>query len=307
MTVLHAVLYGLTAALRQKRVILILYMMSLGFGFLLILPVVTVLFGDLGHSLAADGAESFLDVSIIADFLRARDPDLRTYHQAASGMFLLFLLASTFLTGGLLELLVRPRGGEFPSRFFGGCGQFFFRFLRLLGFHIAALFLIAALNLGLAWLLRSLFDDTTFAITATLFLGLKQGLIFALLVGTAALFDYARILTVLQDRGNMSGTLLGAAGFVFRNLKAVVLIRLLMIGAGAALLLVYWGIHRWILPEAAWISLLVVQQLLILIKQFLKVFRYGAELNLLRGREVSEDARLLARITSPEAMENALR
>ena len=61
MKVRHALLYGLTATLRQIRVVLVLYLVSLLFGLLLVVPLLPVLDQSLGHRLAGAGIESRLE------------------------------------------------------------------------------------------------------------------------------------------------------------------------------------------------------------------------------------------------------
>lgn len=302
----HALLYGLTATLRQYGIVLALYLVSLLFGLLLILPLLPLIEGALGHSVAGDGIESRLDVAVIADLLRNHAAGLGVFHRFASALFLLHLALATFLSGGILSLLLSPRGRGWLSKFLAGCGHFFGRFGRLLLFHLAFLVTAAAANHAGNLLILALFEDSAHATLATGMMWLKQGVMILVVVVMATVFDYARILTALHDRRSMSGALASAAVFVARNCGAVLTLRFIVVAGGGVAILMYWTTSRWVLPESSLFALVVLQQLVILFQRFLTVLLYAAELNLYRGRELSEDARLLSRLTDPEALRSAL-
>lgn len=306
MNVRHALLYGLTATLRQLRVVLVLYLVSLVFGLVLVVPLLPLLGQSLGHRLTGAGIESRLEVSIIADLVRTGAADLQMFHRFAGVLFLLHLLLATFLSGGILALLLSPRGEGWWARFLTGCGHFFGRFVRLLLIHLGILVVVAALNHGANLFINLLFEDSTHAWLAALAMVGKQLLLIVVLLGAAMVFGYARILTVLHDRRSMSAALATATAFVLRNAGPVITLRGLALAAGGAALAVYWLSSRYLLPGSAWLTLLVLQQVAILLQKFLSVLLYASELNLYRGRELSEDARLLSRLTNPEALRSAL-
>lgn len=306
MNLRHAILYGFTATLRQKRLILLLYLLNLSIGLLLILPLLPILEGSIGRSLSGLGIESRLEVGAIADLVRAHGGALSLYHQFASALTLLYLVLGSFLAGGILDLLLSPNRHSFLPEFLGGCGRFFFRYFRLFLFHLAFLILVAGgnhlANLGV----KLLFEDTSHEILATIAFGVKLLLLFMILITGATILDYSRILTAIHDRNHMVKALVSATRFLAGNAGAVFALRFLALGAGAAILLVYWGAIRLVLPDSAWIPVLVLQQGVVLGKMILTVFLYASELNLYRGREISEDVRLISRLTSDKALRAAL-
>ena len=132
------------------------------------------------------------------------------------------MLLWLFLSGGLLDRYARRR--RVGSRmFFGTCGVFFFRFLRLTlvtGLGYAVLFgpVHAWLFDGLhGWLTK----DTTVERTAFLWRLLLYAvwLIPVLLLNVIA--DYAKVRAVIEDRHSMIGALSAAARFVARHPAAV--------------------------------------------------------------------------------------
>jgi hypothetical protein len=142
----------------------------------------------------------------------------------------------TFFSGGMLDRLARDR----PLRsqaFFGSCGVFFFRFLRLgllLGLAYWALFRwIYPLLLGDA--LRAL-TGATAANPAVVRTSLEAIFVAALvLISVAA--DMAKVRIVIEDRRSAIGSIAAAARFVRRRwwptLGVYVLQGLVFVGAAA--------------------------------------------------------------------------
>lgn len=302
----HALMYGLTSALHQHRTVLALYLIGLLSGLVLLVPLLPLIGGALGHSAAGAGIESHLDVAVIADLMRARSDDLGLFHRFASVVIVLYLVLATFLSGGILAVLLSPRERGWMSHFLSGCGRYFGRFGRLLVFQLACLVVAAAANHALNLANLALFEDSTHGIAATVAMWLKQGVMIVVVLALATVFDYARILTALHDRHSMTRAVSSAVAFAARNAAAVITLRAVILAAAGAVLLVYWTAGRWVLPPSSWLFLLVLQQLVILVQKFLTVLQYAAELNLYRGRELSEDARLLSRLTDPDALRSAL-
>ena len=126
-----------------------------------------------------------------------------------------YLLVWLFLAGGVLDRYARDR----PTRvqaFFGACGTYFFRFLRLA--VIGAIGYLFLFGLVHAWLFTSLFGwatrDVTVERTAFLIrLGLYAGFL-GLLAFWNVVMDYAKIRAVVEDRRSMLGAFLAGWRFV---------------------------------------------------------------------------------------------
>ena len=126
------------------------------------------------------------------------------------------LLAWTFLLGGVLDRYARRR----PTRtqaFFGACGVFFFRFLRL-GVVAAAGYYVL-FGLVHAWLFlpayRWLTGGEAAGAGSVPLLLLPLYAVFLLLAAFwSAVVDYARIRAVVEDRYSMLGAVLAGWRFV---------------------------------------------------------------------------------------------
>jgi hypothetical protein len=143
------------------------------------------------------------------------------------GTVLLGLTVWLFLTGGLIDRYARGR--RLGSRaFFGACGMFFFRFLRLGALVGAGYWLLAGPfhSLLFEWAYPWLTRETTAERVAFLW---RVALYLVWLAPLALLnltADYAKVRAVVEDRHSMVGALLSGWRFVRRHRGHVALLYL---------------------------------------------------------------------------------
>ena len=135
-----------------------------------------------------------------------------------AGAVAAYLLVWTFAIGGVIDRYARQR----PTRahgFFAASGVFFWRFLRLAAFAgVIYGFLFTYVH---TWL----FDNWYATLTRDLAVErqafgwriLMYAIFGVLLLATNALFDYAKIRAVVEDRRSMLGALTASARFIVRN------------------------------------------------------------------------------------------
>ncbi|MGH9749716.1 MAG: hypothetical protein ACRD6R_07325, partial [Candidatus Polarisedimenticolia bacterium] len=267
---------GLADAGRRWRIAVALYACNLLAAAVLVLPLASLLDRSLGRSTAAEGLDATFRFETLLDFLRGSEAALRQQHAVLGAGVLVYALLSSILTGGALELLRAAPRSPFLPRFLGSSGKHAFRFLRLLAYLGAALALVWIAGRGLDRLNAALFDQSTHEVAAFWAMRGKQAVILLLLLGVAALFDLARILTVLEDRVHMIGALRTAAGFLLRHAGGVLLLYALLLALHLLLFAPYLlAAHRW-LPAASIVLLLAAQQILVLLRHFLRVAGFAA-------------------------------
>ncbi len=151
-----------------------------------------------------------------------------------------YLLLWLFLAGGVLDRYARAR----PTRaheFFGACGIYFLRFLRLAPFIALSYYLLFAVVHPI--LLENTFHTLTRDMTverSAFFVRLALYAVFGLLlVLVNIMFDYAKVRAVIEDRRSMMGAIFAGARFVRRNAAAVASLYLLTASLFVGLLLVY--------------------------------------------------------------------
>jgi hypothetical protein len=158
---------------------------------------------------------------------------------AASAYVVLWL----FLAGGILDRYAREKATR-SYGFFGACGGFFFRFLRL----AVVQWLAYALLFGVLhrWLFVRLYPQLTRDLTVertAFFVRVMLYVAFGVVLAACNLiFDYTKVRAVVEDRRSMMSALGAAVRFIVRNAGAAVslyalnfLVFLLSIAAYAAI------------------------------------------------------------------------
>lgn len=153
-----------------------------------------------------------------------------------------YLLAWTFLSGGILDRYARQR----PTRahgFFAAAGLFFWRFLRLgVVAGTAYWFLFSYVH---TWLFDDAYTRLTRDVTTERAAFFWRTILYAwfgaALVVVNLVFDYARIRMVVEDRRSAIGTLAAALSFVKRCPSRVVGLYALN-GLTFLLLLLLWAL-----------------------------------------------------------------
>jgi len=192
------------------------------------------------------------------------------------------MIVSTFLMGGVLDRLARDRAIG-AAAFFGACGVYVFRFVRLAivsGAVYALLFITVH-----GWLFDGLYprllEDLTVERTAFAY-RMALYLVFGGLVVSANLvFDYAKIRAVVEDRRSMIGALAAGLRFVRRHLGATVGLYAMNSLAFVAVLFLYYLVA----PGASANTLaFAVGQLFIVLRVVVRLQFAASQTALFQGR-----------------------
>ena len=201
------------------------------------------------------------------------------------GVATAYLLLWIFLVGGVLDRYARGRATR-TAGFFGACGVYFFRFLRLAVVGWLAYAVLFGLIHG--WLLDDFYGWATrdFTVERSAFL-LRAALYLlfgTLLVACNLVLDYAKIRAVVEDRRSMIGALLAAWRFVTRRPLQVSGLYLLN---GLVFLLVL-AVYAAVVPGAGsaglsmWVVFLIGQAY-ILARLWTKLLFYASQTALFQG------------------------
>jgi len=156
-------------------------------------------------------------VSTFADLLDGNGPPVEVL-----GALSLGLLVWTFLSGGLLDRYARRRRTG-ARGFFGACGVFFFRFLRLgLLAGMAYAFLLGPAH---AWLFDTVYPwvtrETSVERTAFLWRLIFYAIWLTPVLLVNLVVDYAKVRAVVEDRHSVIGAAVAAGRFIARHPAAV--------------------------------------------------------------------------------------
>lgn len=198
-----------------------------------------------------------------------------------------YVLAWMFLAGGILDRYARQRRLG-AAQFFGACGVFFWRFLRLSVLAgLVYLFLFGALHGWLfdrfyPWVTRDLsVERTAFAWRVLLYV------VFLLPLGAAMLlFDYAKVRAVVEDRRSASGAVVAAARFIRRHPLHAVTVFLANVGVYLLVAALYVALAPGA-RHAGWLGLvltLIVGQAYLLARLVVKLAFYASATALFQDR-----------------------
>ena len=197
-----------------------------------------------------------------------------------------YLLLWLFLAGGILDRYARNRPTH-SYEFFSACGVYFGRFLRLAPIIAATYYALFAVVHPILFkqIYGSLTRDVTVERTA-FFYRLALYLIFGgLLIVANAIFDYAKVRAVVEDRRSMIGALTASARFIRRNFSAVAALYLTNGLIFVTVLVIYAlvapGMGRTAL--GVWLGF-VVSQLYLLARLWARLVFSASEVALFQGR-----------------------
>ncbi len=131
MAVLEAYLKGWEALMKHLRMWGLLYVVNLLLAFTAVLPFSGLLGETVAQSLGLERSLDGFDFGLLGDFMNNYGQPFSVVLDQAKGGVLLFFLASLFLMGGVLQSLVHSTRIFAYYDFWKGCGQYFWRLVRL--------------------------------------------------------------------------------------------------------------------------------------------------------------------------------
>jgi hypothetical protein len=281
--------HGLTATVRNYRLVLIIWAWHLALAAVAALPALTWWRRALNHSVEA--------ATLLRGFNFAALADVTKYDyvgafglltMSMTGAALVSVVTSPFVMGGILNVLSNTDSRQSPMlRFFGGGGRFFWRFFRLMLIGgTCALVVGAVLMVTLAAVESPLVEN---GLEATGYLWLLFNLI--VLAVACGLFllalDYARIEVAVADSRGVTGAYFRSLGFVVRHAATVygmATVVLVLVGTTVLGYLAYETLSPVASSWRAIVTLLVIQQTVFVTRVGLRVslvdaeFRFAARL-----------------------------
>jgi len=196
-----------------------------------------------------------------------------------------WLVVWSFLSGGIIDRLARDRRTR-SEGFFGAAGTHFPAILRL---GLLALIVYGAL---FRWLHPLLVDRAYGRLTTDMSVERSAFLVrfvlyavFGTLVAAANLIiDYARIRIVVEDRRSAIGSLVASLRFVRRHTAAVAGLYLLNTLLFVVLIAIYGIVSSGAAPGAAVLYALIVGELYVLARHYVKLSFYASQTALFQAR-----------------------
>jgi len=242
MTIASCYKKGVTEATARPNLMAVLWLFNVLFASILYVIFLRAFNASVGPSLVLKDLLKTADINIILETLTQPAGPFAAALRMAPYVILLYFLANVFLQGGVLNVLIAPRGREkFAACFFGGGGRFYGRFLRLLIYSAVvlapAIILFVAVNAVLGVL-----GDPSRERQMVLFAIIRVALGLFLLHLVKMVLDYARIMIATRDSRTVFRVLMDAVRFVLRRFSGTLGLYYLLGLTGLAMTLAYLGV-----------------------------------------------------------------
>jgi hypothetical protein len=255
---------GWSLVWRRQRLLWWLYVLSLAVGWFATQPLVANISPVLDHSLEAARLYHGFDLATYAGLMMDPGVNPQVAATAAGALGFIFLVAMILLTGGILRVYNEDRT-YVTGEFFGACGQFFWRFVRLLFFLAIALIPPVLVYQALHAWSDHLADELANPAPSLVVSFGGTLLVLFLLMAVRLWFDMAEVHAVAENEHASRRALARAFRLTRRNFGALfwIYLRLSFLAwVGSALLLWVW--IRFVPAEGLKRSFLITQAIIFL-------------------------------------------
>ncbi len=304
MSIVHAFSTGLRRATSEPKMVLVLYFLNLLLAIPLALAFRSVMIAGFGDSLAPAHLMASLDFTVFQDFLNVHGEEFQTVIRQILSFLVLSMLLQTFLSGGILTVVLDQEKTFSTSSFFKGCGSYFFRFLRLFLLFGLILLVVALIVGGIVLAIAGGMTENATSEVTEFWIRIAAIALFMLpvtLILMAA--DYAKIYIVLHDERSALRSCGRAFGFVFRRFFAAFGLELLMLLISLALFAIYLWLDLAVgmTTGTTIVVMFVIQQLFMLLRAWTKILFFAGEMALYQSLQKLPFPEASSSTTVPEA------
>lgn len=275
--ILQSLKTGFARMWQNKRMLWPFFLANFVFGMILMLPFRAIVDSFAGRSLMGGKLAAHMDMDFVFDLLAHKKDLFSVLSLMVFVVPLVYWLINLFLSGGAFAVFTS--GNKYERRtFWGGAANHFGRFVRLSLWSIPVLAILFAVQF-----LEPLFLKIAYHSDAPQNISywggwVKFGIRTLSLLIFAVIFDYARILTVVQDERKMIRALWRGIKFTFGNFAKVFTLAFLFLIVGSVVLVVYNPVANALSAANAMVVLL-----LFLLQQLYMFWRMALRLSLFAG------------------------
>jgi hypothetical protein len=300
------VMSGVSLALRERRLVLLLWWLHLGLALIVAVPFWLWGRGAFGTSVEAQVLAGGFDFAVFADLMEESSPAIVAFALATFTTLAIAALGAAFVSSGVLAVVIartRPvdaTGTAVPRRtvmslFFEGGGRFFWRNLGLMLATALVFVPFVGIPYGIARAATSPLESSLSeagAWTRAFAPPLVGGVALLLLV---LVLDFARIGVVAGDRRGTWRTWLTGARFVARHLASSLGLWVVF----ALSVAVAAGVYLWLrgaMPAGSWAAILAM----VLLQQAFVLWRTTMKVALTAGQmELATELRMPGLVEEP--------
>jgi hypothetical protein len=274
---------GLSAAWKQKKMLFWLYGFNLLFAYLITMPLSMILTAALDRTTAADKILQGFDYTIYTTIMGTYGKGFNIGRTIIT-IGLIYLIVNIFFAGGILTIFVQDKKFKLKD-FLAGSVEYFNRFLRL--FLLSLLFIISAVIVYL--LISKLFGLLT-STSATEHLPIILFIFKILILGFMLaminmLFDYAKIMTVVNDFYDMFNTVKQSIMFVMMSPRKTMGLYISYLITIILFLIVYLFIES-LIEVTSWLTILIfflLTQVFMLSRIWIRMSFFAGQYSLYRS------------------------
>ncbi len=214
MGVFKAIGKGIGTTFRKPRLLVILWVVNIVYAAVVAFPLFTLAQAELGHSYLGSNVRP-LDLMWLGEAVLKYQDAMPAVIGGLVVSALLFLGLYVFLNGGIIGRLLDREGRPTLQAFFGDCGRYFGRFVRLFLSSLAFLVLTFGVILRLLSALMNLWVESAWTQWPSVILGNLHFIVALLLLSIVHMvFDYARIAVVADEETKVLRALRNALNFL---------------------------------------------------------------------------------------------
>ena len=272
---------GIAQMWAQKRMVIVFYLINFLFALIMMLPLRSTINSYIGHSLMGAELGGRINMDFVFELLFGEGNFISSAFLLLLVVSGLYWLCNLFLSGGAFEVLVKGEKYS-PQLFWGGAARYLGRFIRLFLWSIPVLIVLFCLQFIVTGFEKLIWGDDPYQSVTYWLHWLKLiiryfGIILYLLV-----FDYARIITVIQDERKTRKSLLRGIGFAFKNFGRTFCFALILFVLGAIILIIYNPLADLLAAPNVLIVLFLFlfQQVYMFARMMLRVTSFAGQLTL---------------------------
>jgi len=244
MSILSSYRHGVKEASRRPNLCLLIWLFNFIFASLAAVLFYGAFGGALGSSRTAADLSPGAALNAVVEFLATSQTAVRELTAAAAALIVLNAIASVFLNGGILNVLLRRRTGEgFAATFFSGAGRYFGRFLKLAVYSLVLYIPAGIIFSVLHGILRQVAREPVREQLGFVLFFVRIAVAMFLISCVRMVLDYARIAIVNQDSRGVFEELGGALRFVASRPVPSFGLYCLLAATGIGMFAVYLGVR----------------------------------------------------------------
>jgi len=282
---------GFVTSVKKGKMLVYLWLVNLLFSLLLVTPFYFLLQKDFSRSLMGERLVQGFDFLWLGDVIYKYQDFAPIFIGWMLGPAILFLLLQIFLNGGMIGRIVAGEEKVTISSFFGDCGKYFWRFLRVFLMSLVGYILVFGILGRMIGALRNAWTKNASTEWTYIIASFIRLFVFLLLFSVIKMFfDYVKVgLAAEESKKAVRGTLSNFAFLGKRFFKAwglFLLVGLVFI----ALTLIYLAVAR-VLPKTGLIPMMIVflwQQTYIFAKTWTAVLFFSTEYHFLKAHKIPQ-------------------